>query len=209
MTNVIGDIAGNFKTLMALIDKMPEGDVIGVGDLIDRGPRSKDVLEWFMENGQAILGNHEHLMLDNYRKMGYYQEGLWQYNGGNATINSFGGAPPSEEILDWVESLPLYLETDDCLVAHSFVSHIYDLKESCELGDTVDDNPHSIIWNRQQPIRRPEYKMQIAGHNSQFGYRRFSDGEGEFAICIDSSGNGVLTGIHLTTMEIFQQEVID
>ena len=36
MYNVIGDIAGNYLTLMELLKKMPKGKTIGVGDIVDR-----------------------------------------------------------------------------------------------------------------------------------------------------------------------------
>lgn len=209
MTNVIGDIAGNFKTLMALIKKMPSGEVISVGDMVDRGPRGKEVLEWFRNNGRAIMGNHEHLMLDHFDDTGYYEMGIWFFNGGGATYRSFNYAPPDKELLNWVKSLPLYLEIDNCLISHSFVDQDLGLEKSCELGSTIRDNPHSIIWNRWEPKRFPGYRLQIAGHNSQFRYKRFSDEEGEFAICLDSSRDEVLTGIHLETGKIYQQKYID
>ena len=65
MVNIISDIAGNYKTLMALLEKMPQDEeIISVGDMVDRGPRSKEVIEFFMnnENATAIMGNHEHMM---------------------------------------------------------------------------------------------------------------------------------------------------
>jgi hypothetical protein len=71
-----------------------------------------------------------------------------------------------------------------------------------------DDFEDSIIWNRWQPHRVDEYDLQIAGHNSQWGLKRFSDERGEFAIGIDTSRTRILTGLHLPTMELFQQEYI-
>lgn len=61
--NIIGDIAGNFKTLEALLKKMPEGPAFSLGDMPDRGPRSKEVIEFF-KTQKSLLGNHEHLMID-------------------------------------------------------------------------------------------------------------------------------------------------
>jgi hypothetical protein len=61
--NIIGDIAGNFKTLEALLKKMPKEPVFSLGDMPDRGPRSKEVIEFF-KTQKALLGNHEHLMID-------------------------------------------------------------------------------------------------------------------------------------------------
>jgi len=205
MHNIIGDIAGNYETLLALLKKMPDGEVISVGDMIDRGPRSKEVVEWFMKNGKAILGNHEHMMLDFINKTHFYQEGIWFYNGGTATWRSFKMNIP-DEVVSWMEKLPLYMEIDKTLVSHSFVD--YDLQSSLKILD-LNGLDSSILWNRHQPHRIPEYDMQIAGHNSQFGLRDFSDDGGVFAKCIDASCSGVLTGINLPSMQIFQQRVID
>ena len=53
--NVIGDIAGQFKALEALVKKMPKGDLICVGDLCDRGPQSKEVYDFVMERGMILI----------------------------------------------------------------------------------------------------------------------------------------------------------
>ena len=35
--NLIGDIQGNYRTLLALLKQMPDDDPVSVGDMIDRG----------------------------------------------------------------------------------------------------------------------------------------------------------------------------
>lgn len=215
MYNVIGDIAGNFKTLMALLDKMPEGTPLSVGDMVDRGPHSKEVVEFFMNSGEALFGNHEHLMVDHLRGNSFYGHGTWFFNGGGATYyGSFKENVP-ENVINWIEKLPLYkkikLEDKRFFISHSFMSPEHDLKEAMNFGP--NSNSHkvngSIIWNRSEPERKDKYGYQICGHNSQFGHRRWSDEEGEFAMCLDSSSEKMLTGIHLPTMEVFQQPYID
>jgi len=213
--NIISDIAGQYKTLMALLKKMPDDYVLGVGDLVDRGPDSSKVIEWFMEKekmgeGNSLLGNHEHLMVDYYKQYNLYEKGTWFYNGGGDTFDSFNGyiAP---EIIRWLEHRPLYkIINEQFLVSHAFVHSNFNLKEVCDMVWKYDTNnidfDYSIIWNRSRPIRRELY--QIAGHNSQFGLKRFSDDEGEFAIGIDTSREKVLTGIHIPSMKIYQQEYI-
>ena len=206
MTNVIGDIAGQYDALMALLKKMPDDQVVSVGDLIDRGTKSKEVVEWFMRHGKAVLGNHEHLMLDHYRDTWYYgQRGMWHYNGGSKTEESFGGPVP-ENVLAWVETLPLYLELEGCLISHAFVNADLGLARACELGSSIIDAENSIIWDRHYPRRMPEYKTQIAGHNGWMGLKYFSDDQGDFAICIDDSPKKKLTGIHLPSMVVYQQD---
>jgi len=82
MTIAIGDVHGCYKTLMALLRKIPDDEIIFVGDLIDRGPDNLKCLNlidepWFY----AVRGNHEHFMIDCFLGNGDLQ--LWYYNGGN------------------------------------------------------------------------------------------------------------------------------
>lgn len=209
--NVIGDLAGNYLTLQALLKKMPEGEPISIGDMCDRGPRSKDVIEFFMNNGRALLGNHEHLLVSHYRRDGYYESGIWYYNGGTITDNSFGGCV-SENVLNWIETLPKHLIVEDCLISHAFINpRFVSVSKASDLGWTAysSQGDDSIIWNRSEPCRRSEYSLQIAGHNSHFGLKWFSDDQGVYAVGIDTSRQKVLTGIHLPTRQIYQQEYID
>jgi hypothetical protein len=207
MTNIIGDIAGNYDTLMALIKKMPDEEVLSVGDMIDRGPKSKEVIEWFMKNGKAILGNHEHMMLDSQRHTGFYQDCTWLSNGARPTINSFGYHIP-EEVVEWVAKLPLYVKMDGVLISHSFVAPRFTLEQACKVDVHWRDADYNIIWNRLCPERMDEI-IQIAGHNSQFGLEHFSDQFGEYAVCIDASQQQVLVGINWPSMQIYQQAYID
>ncbi|MCA9564819.1 MAG: symmetrical bis(5'-nucleosyl)-tetraphosphatase [Myxococcales bacterium] len=69
-TFVIGDIHGCYTTLRALLREFgdhPDCDRIWlVGDLVNRGPRSADVIRWAMSQGErvvTVLGNHDiHLL---------------------------------------------------------------------------------------------------------------------------------------------------
>lgn len=74
---VVGDIHGCFKEYLRLEKKLikdaakhqADYRIISCGDLIDRGPDSKDVVEHFrkqQQNGthELVLGNHEVMMLE-------------------------------------------------------------------------------------------------------------------------------------------------
>lgn len=212
MINVIGDIAGNFKTLMALLKKMPEGKTISVGDMVDRGPSSKEVIEYFMttDGAEALLGNHEHMMIDNYRATDQYDPVIWAMNGGISTMESYGNKIPNDVII-WLEGLPVSKEVeignDLFLISHGFVHPIKTLEEASITSELATDL--SIVWNRSKPQRIDKYKSQIAGHNSHMGLRTFSDEKGPFAMCIDTSRDKILTGISLPSLTIYQQEYID
>lgn len=202
MYNVIGDIAGNFKTLQALIAKMPAGTVLSVGDMIDRGPRSREVVEFFMNGGgEALRGNHEDLCVEHYRPTGRYSSRDWTNNGGHTTADSWGGLVP-DSALDWMASRPIYKELEldgrKYFISHAFVR--WD-----RLG--LDNREESLMWNRSEPVENADYALQVCGHNSQFGLRWW--GNPAYAVCIDSSSKKILTGIHLPTGQIYEQEYID
>ena len=90
---VIGDVHGCYETLMALVAKLPEDKIIFAGDLIDRGPNSKKVVQWVMDNSdrcQCVTGNHEQMLLnavENKDRRGVAQ--MWLQNGGVETLDSY------------------------------------------------------------------------------------------------------------------------
>lgn len=215
MYNVIGDIAGNYLTLKALLKKMPEGKIVSVGDIVDRGPRSKEVVEFFMEetlegNAEVLLGNHEHMMIDsivtgNSNKQ--YDEYIWLQNGGFATADSFKNSY-SQEVVTFLSNLKvareLEIEGKTFFISHAFKP----------LGRDLEDEETELfrhIWNRREPFFNSESPdIQICGHNSQMRLKYFkSTYDDKIAICIDTSAERILTGIHLPSMTIYQQEYID
>jgi Calcineurin-like phosphoesterase len=63
-TIVVGDIHGCYDELMNLLDKAelgPDDRVVAVGDLITKGPKSREVLELFMTDNRfsTVIGNHD------------------------------------------------------------------------------------------------------------------------------------------------------
>ncbi len=110
-TWIIGDVHGMFdhlNYLLKFLNTHQSEKYIFLGDLIDRGPSSKQVIDRIMnlpEEVICLLGNHEHMMLDE-----VYMEKtslvlpryLWEFNGGDKTINSFG----YKDITEFREKLP-------------------------------------------------------------------------------------------------------
>lgn len=82
--DIIGDVHGQLEALQNLLHylgytptgKHPQGrKIVFVGDLVDRGPDSPAVLEWYKQAHQAgnaymVLGNHELNLLMNEPKDG-------------------------------------------------------------------------------------------------------------------------------------------
>ncbi|MGJ8602978.1 MAG: metallophosphoesterase [Marivita sp.] len=95
---VIGDVHGRIDLLTMLVDALPrDASIICVGDLIDRGDHSKEVLDFVRLHPQvtALMGNHEQLML-NFLRDPDTQGRRWMRNGGLQTLASFGIAGVTE-----------------------------------------------------------------------------------------------------------------
>lgn len=63
-TIVVGDIHGCYDELMKLLDEVNlerKDRVVSVGDLISKGPKSREVLELFMTDARfsTVIGNHD------------------------------------------------------------------------------------------------------------------------------------------------------
>ena len=120
------DIHGCLKTLLALVEKHgKDRQLILLGDLIDRGPDSRGVVEYAMANKiPTVRANHDDLCLaySAHAKMGYkakcswyYERDVWLWNGGRTTLESYdihrGQALP-KDVLDWMANLPPYIKIE-------------------------------------------------------------------------------------------------
>jgi serine/threonine protein phosphatase 1 len=94
----IGDIHGEIGLLNSLLDSIlkynPE-QITFIGDYIDRGPYSREVVDRIMGMEvpvACLMGNHELMMLDAFEDsvFGINPMELWYYNGAEATLQSFG-----------------------------------------------------------------------------------------------------------------------
>jgi hypothetical protein len=68
-TLVVGDIHGCYEELLALVRGVGLGEsdrLISVGDLVTKGPQSREVLELFMNDSRfsAVIGNHDRALLE-------------------------------------------------------------------------------------------------------------------------------------------------
>lgn len=140
MYDIIGDIHGHAKELKQLLDKLgydskkglyqhEHRQAIFVGDLINRGTESKEVLEIvrpMVMSGfaKAILGNHE-LNLMAFYCMDDFNKPLYNHSIRNImqlypVFESFKNAEAEmHEYIDWMFSLPLFIELEDFRVVHA------------------------------------------------------------------------------------------
>lgn len=95
---IIGDIHGEIALLdgllAAILSNKPE-HITFLGDYIDRGPYSREVVDRIMGLEvpvNCLMGNHELMLLSALEDtaFGYNSMELWYLNGGEATLQSFG-----------------------------------------------------------------------------------------------------------------------
>ena len=110
---VVGDIHGCFDQLRAALNRMrfdPARDrLFTTGDLVDRGPRSEEALEWLGQPWfHSCLGNHEAMRLGNPDPD---ELALWLLlNGGEWWFA--GGATAHEQFLAAFARLPYAIEVE-------------------------------------------------------------------------------------------------
>ncbi|MFZ9001427.1 MAG: metallophosphoesterase [Bacteriovoracaceae bacterium] len=214
--NIFGDLSGYYKSFLKLLAKMPDEEPISLGDLNDRGPRTKELFDFFRNQGKVILGNHEHMMLDFLHGEKYYEEGFWYDTWGKETLRSFQvnddvrDLHAMEEYRIWLESLPFFLEYEDILLTHAPLHPSVKLQDALNMGEDYlsHECDLSIVWNRTYPNKRRE-KFMVFGHNTDTEVRWFKDDQGPYGVCLDTSGYGVLTAMHWPSMKLYQQEIID
>lgn len=107
----VGDIHGHFTRLKSALAKVgfdPAVDrLFSVGDLVDRGPECRDVLQWLAEPWfHPVRGNHD----DYVCRFDTCDVDNWVYNGGSW----FAGLPWDEqrEFAVQFRELPILIEVD-------------------------------------------------------------------------------------------------
>ncbi len=178
MIAVIGDVHGCFYTLQSLVEsikqKYPDIAIYCVGDLVDRGNHSYEVLEYVISEKIIFTpGNHDYMFYSFIREPGSLMGNSWKYNGAETTLQSYlNKSEKIAEHLDYIFSAPLFINHDDCFISHAGISiYIKDklpddyLNKQEELEkilkeDLFDQN--SVIWTRSELMNIG--KLQIVGH---------------------------------------------
>lgn len=129
----IGDIHGSIDRLQDLMQKIPidfaNDTLLFIGDYIDRGPGSVEVVEYLMALKKRVpeiillKGNHEDMLekyLDGTDRFTYL------LNGGQSTLDSYlskthrsDSFPIPAEHIDFFKSLRLYYETEAYIFVHA------------------------------------------------------------------------------------------
>lgn len=173
----VGDIHGCFNRLQAVLDEMgfdPAKDrLFSVGDMVDRGPDSDQVLEWISRPWfHAVRGNHEDMAIkwverDQVHEWYRMTRGGYLGNGGAWNV----GNPESQqrEVAEAFKFLPLAMEVETAnglvglVHADTFGTSWPDFITTLK-GGSVTDTAEAVehaIWSR----RRMDFydKSQVEG----------------------------------------------
>lgn len=130
----IGDVHGEIEKLDRLLGFIRDDagrrqaayKIVFLGDLIDRGPDSRAVVERAMNavakgEALAVKGNHEELMIHAYEKTESVGVFFWAENGGDETISSYMMANGvyddwrdaiDDRHIQWLKALPAIIRDE-------------------------------------------------------------------------------------------------
>ncbi|WP_448035152.1 metallophosphoesterase family protein [Bradyrhizobium liaoningense] len=172
ITFAIGDIhgcSGKLQALITLCDTIRDGRnarFILLGDYIDRGPESQDVLDLLMRQDTDpsrhfifLRGNHEEMLIRVADKDRSDRDLMtWWGNGGEQTLESYGVNDPSDvppEHLDWMRSLPLQTSDQHRLFVHAGIRP----------GVAMLDQPEQdLLWIREPFLSSNENHGTLVVH---------------------------------------------
>lgn len=165
LTYVIADLHGRFDLLELALERLAmrkPGRLITLGDYVDRGPQSKQIIDRLMTwDGRKVWdvvclqGNHEDIMLKTCRKP--LDPDWWIGNGGGSTLVSYGhprqgpvdlSVVPAAH-LDWIEKLPLMHVDQHRVYVHAGV------------------DPHLPLDKQRQDV----LQWKLYNHNTDIGHK--------------------------------------
>lgn len=193
-TFAIGDIHGDMGHLTLLLRKLPPLDaqdtLVFLGDYVDRGPRSREVIEAVRGmhetrgcNVVCLRGNHEDAWLRVIDR-GWPEFVFPPSNGCLATMRSFTGGPlvgdedmPTKaewdplfagaffpaDVVTWMRSLPLYYEDEHAIYVHAGL-----MERGEGFAHPRDTEPEvALLWTRSEGFfRNYRGKRVVVGHTT-------------------------------------------
>jgi serine/threonine protein phosphatase 1 len=188
----VGDIHGCYDELLMLVGNIQNYTLgrktrfIFLGDYTDRGPKSKEVLDWLMAHDNRndtvsedkrhvfLRGNHDQMFLG---KGATFDDGRgdhngyanWMTNGGTTTLESFGinfkGMYEVEQMklipqkyTDWMNSTTFYF-VDKSPFKRVYVHAGVDRRVSLE-----EQSPHVMTWIRDTFLNNVSPKLGYVVH---------------------------------------------
>jgi serine/threonine protein phosphatase 1 len=209
---IIGDIHGRIDLLDRLLNSAPEdAQLVFVGDLIDRGEDSAQVLTRVKalctQGAICLMGNHEKMLLD-FLERPTESGARWLRNGGLQTLQSYGVRGISDRaseaallaardtleialpqgMADWLRGLPLHYSNGNIHAVHAGADPALDMA-----GQT----PHVLLWGTPAFRAQPRSDGQWVVHGHTIVDEGMAD-QGRISIDTGAYATGVLTGIHIS-----------
>lgn len=142
----IGDIQGCFITLQNLLSQIAfshDDELILLGDSINRGPRSLEVLRFIIrhqQNIKLILGNHEIFTI------ALALSSIKDYH--RHTIKNILEADDKDELITFLRSCPLLLKKDNHVFVHAGILPCISIAKALDDAAIL----HDIIMSDDAPI---------------------------------------------------------
>ncbi len=189
----LSDLHGTYGTMIRLLNQVarshPGAKLVFLGDLVDRGPNSRAVVEFAINHSiLTTCGNHEDLCLaySAHKQRGYvahcpmyYDRDVWLWNGGENALGNWptyrktddglryqNGNRLPKKVLDWMALLPPYIiiDTKDENGLKLCVSHTgYGL----EADNNTSIGWFGALWGRhpsEGPFPKDNY-YRVYGHS--------------------------------------------
>ena len=151
MTYVMSDIHGEYSLFLELLSKInfSDNDILYIcGDIIEKGPDSIRLAKYIFShnNIKVIRGNHEEDFLKYFHSLMRDREG--DYDEVLERLREYIGGDDAH-LLDWdvvdsIEKLPYYIETEDFICVHAGVP----LDENKNIPDLKTVPIEELVYNR-------------------------------------------------------------
>ena len=183
MTYLLSDIHGEYDLFCELLDKIDYSDddtLYVLGDFLDKGNGSARLARLLCElpNVRAILGNHEHYFLSVYEGL---LKDLPQGGDMETVLQKMQSLFPNDgkclswEVLDFIENLPLYIETESFICVHAGLR----LDDDGEALPIAEQEPNFFLFDRRfadKSVMPKKGKTVFFGHTPC----HYDNGDGSF-----------------------------
>ncbi len=132
----------SLQRLLALIDFSPARDQLWfVGDLVNRGPRSLDVLRWAREHEAhitCVLGNHDLHFLARVAGAAPAKK--------RDTLDELLAAPDCDKLADWLRQRPLVHVEDNHVLVHAGLHPTWTADDARARGAEIEHELQGPTW---------------------------------------------------------------
>ncbi len=202
-------------TLVERVPIQPQDALVALGDYVDRGPRSREVLDWLVERSRggklvALRGNHELMMLLARDEPTHVYD--WLQMGGRETLASYAATMPGDAAAEGEKAFPKgipqehwWFVEDFCRDYHETDTHFF-VHANASADLLLEEQPdYMLFWEKfhNPPAPHRSGKIMVCGHTPQKSGHPQHIGH---AICIDTwaYGEGWLTCLDVGSGQYWQ-----